>query len=115
MNAKLLIVQEELEAGTLQMDEAQSTIPNCYNVILKNEDYTIGKVIEYILYTLHYDGDKTLSYCGFNKHHPHDTQSTIRVAFKDVIFGDIKVVLQEYIRNAINKSVEIYTNISNNF
>jgi len=58
-----------------------STIDNCYDITLENEDYTIGKIIEYILYEKRYMGDKSLSYCGFKKFHPHNTDSIIRIAY----------------------------------
>jgi len=115
MNEKLLAVVEELESGDLKITESESTLSNCYDIVLNNEDYTIGKVIEYFLYSYHYEGDKTLSFCGFNKRHPHDTHSIIRMAFKEISTGDVRIMIQEYIRNAITKSVEVFTNISSNF
>ena len=42
---------KQLEDGTLQVNESVNTIENCYDIILENEDYTVGKVIELILYT----------------------------------------------------------------
>ena len=60
---------------------SDSTIPNCYDITLKNEGYTLGKVIEYILYSKYYG--KAVTYCGFRKPHPHIDISTIRIAFKE--------------------------------
>ena len=65
MVKKLLVINQELEDGSLQVNESVNTIDNCYDIVLQNEDYTVGKVLELILYTLHYNGDQTLSYCGF--------------------------------------------------
>ena len=63
---------------------SETTMENSFDMILVNEDYTIGKVIEYILYTKFYIvKNPTLNYCGFKKFHPHDAKSTIRVAFVD--------------------------------
>ena len=59
-----------------------STLENCYDIILHNQDYTIGKIIEYILYEKFYNGQKVLTYIGFRKSHPHDDYSIIRIAFK---------------------------------
>jgi DNA-directed RNA polymerase alpha subunit len=58
-----------------------NTIPNCNEVILENEDYTLGKALEYILYQKHYITDKSLNYCGFRKPHPHINLSIIRLGF----------------------------------
>jgi DNA-directed RNA polymerase subunit L len=67
------------EQDTITMSE--STIPNCYDITLKNEGYTLGKVIEYILYSKYFG--KAVTYCGFRKPHPHIDMSTIRIAFKE--------------------------------
>ena len=115
MNKKLIKINDQLEDGSLQVNESVNTIDNCYDIVLENEDYTIGKVIELILYTLHYNGDQTLSYCGFKKFHPHDTHSVVRVAFKSVTGENIKVYIAEYLRNALQKGVEIFRSIAKNF
>ena len=115
MNKKLIKVNEQLEDGSLQVNESVNTIENCYDIVLENEDYTIGKVIELILYTLHYNGDQTLSYCGFKKFHPHDTHSIVRIGFKSATGENIKVYIAEYLRNAIQKGVEIFRSIAKNF
>jgi len=68
------------ENGYLSVTE--STIEYSYDIILENEDYTLGKVLEYLLYE-HYYKDETLTYCGFKKYHPHDEYSVIRIAYKE--------------------------------
>lgn len=115
MNKKLIKINEQLEDGSLQVNESVNTIDNCFDIVLENEDYTVGKVIELILYTLHYNGDETLSYCGFKKFHPHDTHSIIRIAFKSVTGENIKVYIAEYLRNALQKGVDIFRSIAKNF
>jgi DNA-directed RNA polymerase subunit L len=61
---------------------SESTVSNSFDIVLVDEGYTLGKVFEYVLYTYMY---KThyLTYCGFKQFHPHDANSTIRVAFRD--------------------------------
>lgn len=61
---------------------ADVTIPNAYNVILRNEDYTLGKALEHMLYCKHYLGEQSLVFCAFKKAHPHDEDSYIQVAFE---------------------------------
>lgn len=48
---------------------------------MKNEDYTIGKVIEYIIHEDYFRTNKKLNYVGFIKEHPHDDDSIIRMSF----------------------------------
>ena len=64
---------------------SDSTISNAYDILLESEDYTIGKILEYTLYETFYNGNKTLTYCGFRKPHPHISHSIIRIAFQNVV------------------------------
>ena len=78
---KFVDMIQSLESDTVPINISESIMDNSYDVILENEDYTIGKVLEYILYEKFFVSEKSLSYCGFKKYHPHDTRSTIRLAF----------------------------------
>ena len=57
------------------------TTMDAYDVVLLDEDQTIGNILTYYLFKTHYEGDKILNYCAFTKIHPHDTSSTIRLSF----------------------------------
>ena len=89
---------------------SENTIKNCYDIILLNEDYTIGKVIEYMLFTLMYDveDNKLLTFCGFKKLHPHDTYSIIRIAY---IEESPKDLIKEHLNVCITESIEIFRKI----
>jgi len=84
---------------------SESTIENSFDIILENEDYTIGKILEYTLYETYYVNNKSLTYCGFRKPHPHINISIIRLGFKDKTEKNIAV---EYINNAANISIQYY-------
>ena len=79
---RLRALASVVEASEDVVAPAETTMPRCYDVTLHNEDYTLGKLIEYILYIRHYQGTKRLTYCGFRKPHPHIPQSFIRLAFE---------------------------------
>ena len=66
-------------------------------ISLSYEDFTIGKVIEYYLYSEYYLNKKTLSFNGFKKMHPHDSYSVLRMAFKEKAE---KSDVEEYLKNA---------------
>jgi DNA-directed RNA polymerase subunit L len=51
---------------------------------LENEDYTIGCVLNHLLFTNYFENKRTISFCGFKKMHPHDTDGIIRIMFKDL-------------------------------
>lgn len=85
--------------------ESESTIPNCYDIILENDDYTIGKILEYTLYQTYYIDSNILSYCGFNKPHPHINISIIRLGFINVVE---KTTVIEYINNVATSAIAFY-------
>lgn len=78
---KLAEIVNTIDAKTIPIINSETTIENCYDVVLENEDYTIGKSLEYVLYNKYYLGDKSLTFCGFKKFHPHNDDSTLRIAF----------------------------------
>ena len=100
-----------LEKDELTIEKSQNTMSNSYDIILENEDYTIGKVIEYILYTKFYE-TKTLTFCGFKKMHPHDAHSIIRVAYKDPI--DISTI-KGNLKECIDEAVQVFTKVKKEF
>ena len=102
------IIMERLDIHEFPIKEALSTMKNCYDFTLYNEDYTIGKVIEYILNNDYYYGKKSLSYVGFRKKHPHDTYSTIRIAFK---LATNKQTVIQILKDVCKKGISIFVNI----
>ena len=91
---------------------SESTIPNCFDIVLENEDYTIGKILEYTLYTTYYSGDKSLTYCGFRKPHPHINISIIRIAYHT---ETEKNTVVEYINNAAAIAIAFYEKLLPSF
>ena len=98
---KLLDVTADDE---LQIVPAENTMSNCYDIILKNEDYTIGKAIEYMFYAKYFNDTQVLTYCGFKKMHPHDSDSIVRLAYKDVVD-------KAMIRGHLESCIELLTQI----
>ena len=80
---KFIDIVQMIDSGVLSVLTSETSMDHCYDIKLEEEDYTIGKVLEYLLYSKFYEKQETLSFCGFKKFHPHDTNSTIRVAFKE--------------------------------
>lgn len=101
-----------IESDIIPINNSPTTVDNSYDVILENEDYTIGKVLEYILYEKYYMGEKLFSYCGFKKMHPHDTHSIIRIAYK---MPTDKNLLRAHLRTAGLESIEVFKTIQQKF
>jgi DNA-directed RNA polymerase subunit L len=96
-----------IEKDEINIKNAENTMSNCFDVILENEDYTLGKILEYFLYTKFYE-TQMLTFCGFKKMHPHDTYSIIRLAYKvPVEISTIKGHLLECISDAKNVYVKM--------
>lgn len=103
---------EKLESDSVSILNSETTMSNCFDVILENEDYTVGKVIEFLIYDEFFQREKTLSFCGFKKFHPHDTKSTIRMAFNDVTERSIA---SSYMKTACETAITIFGNIGKMF
>ena len=105
---RLNAIDMQIHRDELEIKPSDNTMENCFDVRLNNEDYTIGKSIEYFMYTDYFEGLKTLSFCGFKKFHPHDADSIIRVAYIDPVeIATIKQNVAECLKNAIDVFTKI--------
>ena len=106
-----------IQSESLLYEKSSTTLPNCFDIILQGEDYTLGKAIESVLYIQHYDGDKTLAFLGFNKKHPHDIDSILRIAFKNETIKNLQIeaVLLQYFNNALTQLIDVYKQIQSQF
>lgn len=110
LNTKLRLLNQSINEDDLEIQNSLNTMENCYDIILKNEDYTIGKVIEIMLYDKFFEN--TLTFCGFKKMHPHDNDSIIRVAYKAPVD---KSVIKNHLLECITDAQDIYKNIKKQF
>ena len=98
----------DLEHGNVVIVTSETTLKNGFDITLKNEDYTLGKVIEFYLYQNNFIGDKSVSFCGFRKPHPHSVDSLIRIAFHN----PIEVVgVSGYLQGATDYAIQAYKQI----
>lgn len=79
---KLQKILDSIDNNTIEIREETIALENSYDIILKNENYTLGKIIEYILHYKYYLDQSKLSFIGFLKPHPHEKDSLIRLAMK---------------------------------
>lgn len=100
-----------IEKDELEIKNSDNTMANCFDIILENEDYTIGKVLEYLLYTKFYETNM-LTFCGFKKMHPHDSYSIIRLAYKDAVENS---TIKGHLKECSDIAIEIYTKIRKDF
>lgn len=105
---KFIDMVEIIDAGELPVYISETTMDHCYDIHLEGEDYTVGKILEYVLYSKYYEKEKTLTYCGFKKYHPHDEHSVIRLAYVD---KQDKSVVNNYFRESCVDIQDVFKNI----
>ena len=99
---KLYSTLESLKGNSDLIYDAPDTMENSYIIKLENEDYSVGKILEYCLYSKYFEDKKELTYVGFLKKHPHDTFSIIKVACKDINSkDDILSMIEESVNNSV--------------
>ena len=77
-------VHDKCSSQIYEINMRSTAMKNSADFILQGYDYTIGKIIEYVLHEEYYKkNENLLSYIGFIKNHPHDDYSIIRFAFKE--------------------------------
>ena len=105
---KLVDLSTLMDGDKIEINESNTTMENSFDVTIPNEDYTIGKALEFVLYTKFYEESDILSFCGFKKTHPHDTDSIIRLSYNDAID---KATIKGNIKTCIQELVEVYNKI----
>jgi len=105
------VVNSLIDKDEIEIKLSESTIKNCYDIILENYDYTVGKVIEYLFNNKFYKTGM-LTYCGFKMLHPHDSYSIVRVAYKNPV--EISTI-KGHFKECITDSINIYEKIQKEF
>ena len=109
---RLLNIIQNIDSDLIPINNSESTIDNCYDIILENEDYTIGKVLEYVLYEKYFIKEKIFSFCGFKIYHPHDSDGVIRIAYHN---NTDKHILKQHLRIACIDCAEVFKKIYDMF
>jgi DNA-directed RNA polymerase subunit L len=112
MNNRLAALVTLMETDELSIEPSQNAMENSYDIKLVNEDYTLGKVLEYLLYTKFFEQMKIMTYCGFKKMHPHDNYSLIRVAYRDPID---KASIKINLKSCVDDAVKVFSRIKSMF
>lgn len=84
------------DKSIVETKKATSEMPDTFDVVLYDEDYTLGKVLEYYLYEQYYEKQGLLGFVGFRKDHPSDTHSYVRASFSDATMAS-KEALSKYV------------------
>ena len=112
LHDKFIDFIQAIDAESISVHNSETTIDNCFDITLENEDYTMGKLIEYVLYEKLFIKDKTLTFCGFKKFHPHSSDSVIRVAYKTAVD---KNTIKQHLRVACIEITEVLKKLQTMF
>ena len=104
----------DIESSENHIIPTVSTIQNGFDIELKGEDYTLGKVLEFFMHDKHYAEDQTITYCAFRKVHPHNPDSMIRVGFAETVGVDEGIVAQ-YITTCARDAIAVFEHIRDQF
>ena len=100
------VLIQGLHALTFQIEPSLSTMKACYDVVIPDGDYTIGKLLEYEVFKEH---GKTVAYVTFVKKHPHDAAGILRIAAIGEV--DLPVLVTE----AARRVAELFVKIKHKF
>ena len=102
----------EKTQGKVNIVPADTTIPNAFDIVMYGEGYTLGKVIEWLVFHTYYE-DGAITYCGFVKPHPHDDMSKIRIGLNETLEGISTVY--EMLNEVVAEALKIFTIILSYF
>jgi DNA-directed RNA polymerase subunit L len=109
INKSLQEIYDSIDKNELNITSSLNTMKNSFDIRLENQDYTIGYLLEFILYDFYYERDELLTFCAFKKMHPHDNYSIIRIAYKDDDAD--KQTVKGHLTTAIQVAREIFETI----
>ena len=113
---RLNVISTKSDNQSIELKRNTTSMINSTDIILPNEDYTIGKVLEYILHMEYYKKVNLLSYVGFIKKHPHDDFSIIRISgFSDELDLTNDTNIYRILTFACNASVKLFDSIKESF
>ena len=109
-------IKKKAEDENLPLDMKATAMNASADIKLVGEDYTIGKVIEYIFHEEFYKKSGQLSYVGFIKKHPHDNHSIIRIAFSEEAADTLNETnVNKMVDFACDIGINIFSNIKEYF
>jgi DNA-directed RNA polymerase alpha subunit len=113
LHNKIVDFIKALTDNEVPIQLSETSMDNCYDIVLINEDYTLGKILELVLYDRYYHtkspADKKLNFISFKKYHPHNLESVLRLAFTEQVKKEqIRYVLKECAIEAQEKVKEMY-------
>ncbi len=96
-----------IDGEDLRINNNETTMDNSYDIIIEEGGYTIGNILDYMLYETLYKKN-ILTFCGFKKFHPHDDYATLRLSFKKVV---TKREIEDYLKKVCVEIIQKFEKI----
>lgn len=114
MEADTVMIYDSMKTKEHKLSVIESHVEHSYDIVLEDEDYTVGCVLEKILYDMFYIGSvkPLMTFVGFKKYHPHDSYSIVRVAYKE---APEKILIKTNVIDACKQAYEIFEKIKGMF
>jgi DNA-directed RNA polymerase alpha subunit len=107
------VLIKKLVDGQVEIAQSLSTMAHSFDIVFE-DDYTIGKVLEFMLSKK--IKENMLLYCGYSKNHPHDIESVIRIAFHPRFAEKITTeMITTMLQDTLYESIAIFTDLSKVF
>ena len=92
---KIVDLISALDNDKVSITISKNTMDSCFDVEI-NEDYSIGNILNYLIYEKYYVLEKTINYTAFKFMHPHDDAGVLRIGF--IGSGD-KIKVNQYLKD----------------
>lgn len=99
--SNLASLEGNLMEESSNLTAGKSTIPYSYDYRLTSDSNTIGRLLESVMFDQYYSKDKTLTYCGFSKPHPHSENAILRFSFH---IDTNSLAAIQFLRTVINEA-----------
>ena len=111
-NATLNSNEDDHIMKDVDIQATTSTIQNGYDVIVYNEDHTLGEILQYLLEATHYGEDKQITYVAFDRIHPHHNYTFGKIGYHE---PTEKSVVAAHLIEALDNMVSVYENMMTMF
>ena len=105
-------IDSYISKTTYIIKKSDTLMKNGYDVEIE-DDYTIGYILQHVLFEEFYEKEKILSYIGFKKVHPHDAHSLLKLAFNSDDTGEETIV--SLVKRACEITKEYLSNLNSQF
>jgi DNA-directed RNA polymerase subunit L len=82
--------------------KSQTTLEHGFELHLFNDDFTVGKMLENLIYLNYFKEEgSSVNFCAYKKSHPHDPDSSIIIGFNAETSNDEVVIIIQAVKDGV--------------